>query len=359
MLERVVVIVPTYNEAESIARTLRSVAAQRLGAEVLVVDRQGEDATREVVQSVAEQEKLSVTVIDDTTHTMSGARRLAVEYAREHFSSEYFLSMDADTVIPDGWARDALQLARAGGYALVAGEGYFDLDFWKSVPNLARGYAQNVGEVFFPREVYDLHSNERPLFGSIFQRFGRPPSDCAMLVSSAALAQTGDIPEELDENGEVEQGVGWPLMVRLFDAGLTMTSLGSPTYETSARRLVSDAAALIDSTTYAGGSTAAFRADSQLLRSTLDAHADQLDFRELQEYVIRNYVVLACLLRPKLIGQNAGFFGAKTSLDLRIAVGAERDARRHRVPAEAFAAARRLTARFSPRILEAFESERA
>ncbi|WP_314424767.1 glycosyltransferase family A protein [uncultured Microbacterium sp.] len=362
MADRVVAIVPTYNEDEYIAATLRSLASQHPRPVVVVVDRPGTDGTRETVRRVSAEEAMETVVIEDTVHTMSGARRLAVEFARRNLSPDYFLSMDADTVLPAGWLGEALSAAKAGPYGLVAGEGYFESAFWRSVPHLAAQYARHVGRVFFPQDIYDEHRADPPMFESVFRRFGRPPSDCAMLVSSSALAVTGDIPEDRDENGEVEQGVGWPLMVRLLDAGQAITSIASPMYETSARRLLGDAVALLDSSTYAGVSTESYRHDSDGLRRALDDHADRLDFGQLQEYVVRNYVILACLLRPRLVSVNADLFGEELAGELRAAVldeGASEDAARNRAPLEVFATARRLTPLFFDRIVAAFERERA
>ena len=93
------VIVPAYNEAESIADTVRSLQSQTLKpAEIIVVDDCSTDATGEIARSCG------VTVLrpESNTGTKAGAQNLALKQVRTH----YTMAVDADTTL----APDAIEL---------------------------------------------------------------------------------------------------------------------------------------------------------------------------------------------------------------------------------------------------------
>ena len=91
-------IIPAYNEAASIAATIRSLQAQthRL-ADIIVVD----DGSTDETGSVARE--LGVTVVRPPTNT--GSKAAAQTYALPFVRTEFCIAIDADTeVSPDGVA---------------------------------------------------------------------------------------------------------------------------------------------------------------------------------------------------------------------------------------------------------------
>src|SRR5688572_2402797 len=93
------VIVPAYNEADSIADTVRSLQNQTLKpAEIIVVDDCSTDDTGDIARSCA------VTVLrpDTNTGTKAGAQNLALRSVK----TRYTMAVDADTTL----APDAIEL---------------------------------------------------------------------------------------------------------------------------------------------------------------------------------------------------------------------------------------------------------
>lgn len=111
------VIVPAYNERESIADTLRSLNAQTtLPAEVIVVDDCSTDGTGEVARASG------VTVIRPPKNT--GSKAGAQTYALSRVHTPFVMAIDADTILASGAidkilaAFDASEVAAACGFVI-------------------------------------------------------------------------------------------------------------------------------------------------------------------------------------------------------------------------------------------------
>ncbi len=96
---KLTVLVPAYNEASTLADTLRSLAAQTLPPqEVIVIDDCSTDNTSEIAHS------FGVTVLRPPTNT--GSKAGAQNYALDSVRSEFTMAIDADTTLaPDGIAK--------------------------------------------------------------------------------------------------------------------------------------------------------------------------------------------------------------------------------------------------------------
>jgi poly-beta-1,6-N-acetyl-D-glucosamine synthase len=93
------VIVPAYNEAGSIADTVRSLQAQTVGiAEIIVVDDCSTDGTGDAARA------LGVTVIRPPSNT--GSKAGAQNFALQFVGTEFTMALDADTTLaPDAIER--------------------------------------------------------------------------------------------------------------------------------------------------------------------------------------------------------------------------------------------------------------
>ena len=114
---RLTVIVPAYNEAQSIADTIRSLQAQTvLAEEIIVVDDFSTDATGDVARSCG------VTVIRPSQNT--GSKAGAQNFALQYVNTEFTMAIDADTTLaPDAIEKflrafDDDKLAAACGFVI-------------------------------------------------------------------------------------------------------------------------------------------------------------------------------------------------------------------------------------------------
>jgi biofilm PGA synthesis N-glycosyltransferase PgaC len=97
--ERLTAIVPAYNEAETVAATVRSLREQTLApAQVIVVDDCSTDATAEVAAAAG------ATVVRPPANT--GSKAGAQSYALSQVDTEFVMAVDADTTLaPDATER--------------------------------------------------------------------------------------------------------------------------------------------------------------------------------------------------------------------------------------------------------------
>jgi biofilm PGA synthesis N-glycosyltransferase PgaC len=95
----VTILVPAYNEAESVGDTIKSLQAQTVpAAEIIVIDDGSSDNTGEVARSYG------VTVIRPPRNT--GSKAGAQNYAMTMVTTEHTMAIDADTIIaPDAIER--------------------------------------------------------------------------------------------------------------------------------------------------------------------------------------------------------------------------------------------------------------
>ena len=112
-------VVPAYNEEALIASCLQAIVAEiaraRCAAEIIVVDNNSTDRTREIALSIA-----GVTVVDEPQRGLVPARRAGCCAAR----GRLIANIDADTMVPPGWL-DRVLAEFAGAPGLVALSGPF------------------------------------------------------------------------------------------------------------------------------------------------------------------------------------------------------------------------------------------
>jgi glycosyltransferase involved in cell wall biosynthesis len=117
---RVSILVPARNEEANIERLVRSLAAQRGVREILIVDDQSEDRTREILEAMkAEVPLLRVLPIDSLPEGWLGKNYAASVGAREA-AGDWLLFTDADTEHLPGSLAALLELAEREGADLLS-----------------------------------------------------------------------------------------------------------------------------------------------------------------------------------------------------------------------------------------------
>ncbi|WP_031075341.1 glycosyltransferase [Streptomyces sp. NRRL WC-3742] len=364
-------VIPTYNEAEYIGRTIESIANQqdeqgrpipRDQYEIVIADAPAEDDTARVVAATAVKfPGLRCTVVTETARSMVIPRNTGIDYLLDQPTpAQYIVSGDADTIFPPTWLTTVEKETRRGA-TVVSTAGFFEADFWRRCPALTRRYTEHVGTVFFPQSIVDSHvrEEERPLFTEqVFRDFGRPVSDCALVIEAQTYRQLdGFRPGYYDGAGTHEiPAVGWPFMFRAEFADIDIAYVRTPEYETSARRMLHEPEALFSGSCYTG-EIENYRSENHDQHAVLDHFADRLDMAPLRRYVVKNYLLQQCITRPERVNQNAAYFG-DVAAELAERIAAWRADHTQAVTREIFAFADELTDQFLHPVLE-LAAERA
>jgi succinoglycan biosynthesis protein ExoA len=114
----VTVIMPVYNEEAFIARSLGAVLAQDYPPErfeILVVDGMSQDATRRVVQSLPNAQR--VRIIDNPQRLQAAAMNIALPYAK----GEVIVRVDGHTIIAPDYLRACVRALQNTGAWNVGG----------------------------------------------------------------------------------------------------------------------------------------------------------------------------------------------------------------------------------------------
>ena len=106
------IAVPTHNRAATLAETLRSIAQQRLPADIeaecVVIDNGSTDATADVVEQAARESSISIRRVFEERLGSSFARNRAVDETR----GELILFIDDDAIAEPEWAAEMVATIR-------------------------------------------------------------------------------------------------------------------------------------------------------------------------------------------------------------------------------------------------------
>ncbi|MGB7376759.1 MAG: 2'-O-glycosyltransferase CruG [Rivularia sp. (in: cyanobacteria)] len=123
LLGNVSVVVPTLNEAERISPLLTGLSKQSYEVrEVIVVDSNSQDGTRDLVKATAEKDPRFRLITDEPLPKDWVGRPWALHsgFLQTSTKSEWFLGMDADTQPAPGLVAGLVNRASAGNYDLVS-----------------------------------------------------------------------------------------------------------------------------------------------------------------------------------------------------------------------------------------------
>ena len=123
MVGKVSVVVPTLNEADRIGPCLAGLHQQTSEVrEILIVDSQSQDGTREKVKAIAELDSRFQLLTDDPLPKGWVGRPWALNYGFYQSSpkSEWILGIDADTQPQAGLVPSMVKAAQAEGYDLLS-----------------------------------------------------------------------------------------------------------------------------------------------------------------------------------------------------------------------------------------------
>jgi chlorobactene glucosyltransferase len=209
------IIVPARNEAENIARLVRSLAIQQGVREIFVVDDQSEDGTSDILQGLRmELPLLRVRRIDSLPQGWLG-KNYAVSVAAREATGDWLLFTDADTEhLPGSLAALVERAQREGAALLSLSPGQRTPTWWEKavIPliyvNLARLYrfedvsdpksaaaAANGQYLLIRRDVYEQVGGHAAIRGELLEdvelaRRVKAAGKKLLFLSGAAWVQT-------------------------------------------------------------------------------------------------------------------------------------------------------------------------
>jgi hopene-associated glycosyltransferase HpnB len=181
---RVAIVIPARNEAETIGRTIASLAAQNFGGpfHIFLVDDHSVDGTAEIARNSAGPDLLTVIAAPPLSSGWTGKLWALAEGLRqaESFHPDYVLFSDADIVhAPEGLAQLVVR-AEAGGYDLVS---------WM-VKLRSEAFAEKA---LIPAFVFFFFMLYPPAWTENMRRRTAGAAGGCILLRSAALARMGGI----------------------------------------------------------------------------------------------------------------------------------------------------------------------
>lgn len=210
LLHGLTVIVPAYNESASIADTLRSLQAQTVPIqEIIVVDDCSTDLTGEIARA------LGVTVIRPKVNT--GSKAGAQNVALAEVKTKWTLALDADTTLAPDAVEKLLKALDAPGVAAVCGS-----VIPRSVRTLwERGrYIEYLFAFTFFKPIQDYY--EKPLISSgCFSAYSTDALRAVGGWSNRTMAEDMDLTWSFYQRGDlvrfVSDAVCYPIEPRDFN----------------------------------------------------------------------------------------------------------------------------------------------
>ncbi|MFU8867008.1 glycosyltransferase [Natronococcus sp.] len=206
------IIIPVYNDPDGISNTLRSLRKQTCsvdGYEIIVVDNDSTDETRQIAAEIAADTKNTIVVDETDVQSSYAARNTGIEYA----SGEILAFVDADMTVPATWVEELLALFERRAVDYVGCDVKLYIEGSETIIgkyNVATGFAI---------EHYVTERNFAPT--------------CCLAVRRAVLSDVGSFDSNLISSGDLEFGQ------RVAAAGYTQYFAGELTMYHPARKTVS------------------------------------------------------------------------------------------------------------------------
>ncbi len=144
-MSRLLIFIPTYNEAENAERLCRELTALQLGADILFCDDASPDGTGAIVDRLALEFPHVRALHRAGKLGVGSAHQAGIEYAYAH-AYETLVTMDCDFTHQPADVQRLLALARTSGRAVAVGSRYLERD---SLPgwNLLRRSLTHLGHL--------------------------------------------------------------------------------------------------------------------------------------------------------------------------------------------------------------------
>jgi len=207
---RVLVIIPAYNEAETIASVLRRLREETPEYDVLVVDDGSEDATAAIVASAGGAELVRLPF----NLGIGGAMQAGYKYALRH-GYEIAVQCDADGQHPVDRIRDLVAHVIAGDGDMIIGSRYVaDTDYTPSVGRrVGKSLLSRLVDAIVGGGITDTTSGFRAMNRKVIELFARQypedyPEPETLVVLHKHGLRVAEIPVDMQPRQGGETSIG-------------------------------------------------------------------------------------------------------------------------------------------------------
>lgn len=215
---RVLLIIPCYNEAGSIAALLREIANSGLGYDTVVIDDGSSDNTSEIARP------LSPTVRLVRNLGIGGAVQTGIKYAHRH-GYDFCVQIDGDGQHPPQEVAKLLQAYQQAPREIIIGSRYIEHDTFRST------WARRVGSQLIARTINALFAQgcvtdptsgmrlmDRRAMAFFAQRYPHDyPEPISLAWALRAGMRMGEVPVQMRarEHGQ-SSIIGWKPLAYMF-----------------------------------------------------------------------------------------------------------------------------------------------
>lgn len=161
--QRVVIILPAYNEEVTIRSTIESFHAALPGARIYVVNNNSTDTTRQIAEATLRDHGIDGAVIDEPRQGKGNAVRRAFM----GFDADVYLLADADLTYPADRAADLIRPVIEGRADMVVGDrrsgGHYASENKRPFHNFGNRLVQSLVNRLFGSNLADIMSGYRAL----------------------------------------------------------------------------------------------------------------------------------------------------------------------------------------------------
>lgn len=321
------IIIPAYNEEKFILGTLNSLARQtdnldkplsREFYQVVIVNNNSTDDTVKVIEKFAHEHKnLNCFIINEKEKSVVAARITGYNYVLNNplVTTELLASGDSDVIFHPLWVYTLLEKFQKEHFDVLSNAGCFPLDFWQKVPNLVSRYLDEIGTIFFNRETINWLGVRGKTFlftEQIFFDFIRLATDQCFAIAKNAYQQVGGYTRDFLDDGKKQEytNEGGRLLAKLERTTAKIIYSNEAPYTANPRRILNEPEKFLGGKLYFQGESGKdHRSSTENSYKRLNRAALLADYSGIRKYIIKNYILLKCITRPRLLSQNAHYFG--------------------------------------------------
>jgi len=285
---------------------------------MVIVDNNSTDDTVKVVKKFAHECKnLNCFIITEKEKSVVAARIAGYNYILNNplLATEILASGDSDVIFHPLWVHTVLEKFKKEHFDVLSNAGCFPLDFWQKVPNLVSRYLDEIGTIFFSKETIDWLGVRGKTFlftEQIFFDFIRLATDQCFAIVKDTYQQIGGYTRDFLDGGKKQEyfNEGGRLLAKIERTTARIIYSNEAPYAANPRRILNEPEKLLGGKLYFQGELGKdYRDSTEDSHERLNRAALLADYSGIRKYIIKNYILLKCITRPRLLSQNARYFG--------------------------------------------------